>query len=383
MKAKKKINCQLKPLLCIIALVIFIYQMAHAFKRYFSDPHLFVKETIDIKDVAQLPVITICPHQVYDFKKSAKIGYKGMEKYFTGELQDGQQLSWTGNTKDTYENVSRLLFGKMYEALDKVVMRNAALSELETTIILDLPVGPCKSLHDYQISTRRGGLNIQLDDGEFTIFVTDRAKEVHYKTHMNSMLGSSIHLKVDKSKQVLRFYQVTLEQTYLREGQDGCRNYDADDDLTPTYAACVEQELQKKFLPIYGCMVPWMSPNNPCNTTLTGNPTEHEALVNETRHIFLEALYGFDHEFEKCPPPCLQTSIRARYFDTFDWPRFDSSFIVISFDDTVQQSIMKSAYGSVDLLIEAGSSLGLWLGLSAIGLYDLMVLAWAKLKGAM
>ena len=154
-------------------------------------------------------------------------------------------------------------------------------------------------------------------------------------------------------------------------------NYDK---TTPhsSFEECVNQELQGEWLPAYGCLAPWMSSTNRCNTTLKFKP-EHEALTDEANGFYVNALYGYDNVNSNCLPPCVQTSVDARYFETHDRPYWNYSRIAISFGPKVEKFIMKSSYTEVDLLIEAGSSLGLWLGLSVIGLYDLFIIAVSKL----
>ena len=78
--------------------------------------------------------------------------------------------------------------------------------------------------------------------------------------------------------------------------------------------------------------------------------------------------------------PCLQTRITARYYGHYLRPMWNKSRVTISFRERVPQRFVKSAYNEADLLIEAGSSLGLWLGLSVIGLYDLLIMGLRKVK---
>ena len=48
---------------------------------------------------------------------------------------------------------------------------------------------------------------------------------------------------------------------------------------------------------------------------------------------------------------------------------------------SVKQVLIESAYGLDDLVVEVGSSLGLWLGLSALGLFDIGLAFAAGLLG--
>ena len=38
------------------------------------------------------------------------------------------------------------------------------------------------------------------------------------------------------------------------------------------------------------------------------------------------------------------------------------------------------AYGEFELMVEIGSSIGLWIGLSALGVFDLVLQGWVAIK---
>ena len=46
--------------------------------------------------------------------------------------------------------------------------------------------------------------------------------------------------------------------------------------------------------------------------------------------------------------------------------------MMILFDDSVKIMEEQSNYNEFDLMVEVGSSLGLWIGLSALGIFDLI-----------
>ena len=52
----------------------------------------------------------------------------------------------------------------------------------------------------------------------------------------------------------------------------------------------------------------------------------------------------------------------------------------MSYQTRVRRSTIQPAYGLADLLVEVGSCLGLWLGVSIIGLYDLTALGMPRLR---
>ena len=45
---------------------------------------------------------------------------------------------------------------------------------------------------------------------------------------------------------------------------------------------------------------------------------------------------------------------------------------MVQFEDTVEILEEESNYNEFDLMVEVGSSIGLWIGLSALGIFDLV-----------
>ena len=50
------------------------------------------------------------------------------------------------------------------------------------------------------------------------------------------------------------------------------------------------------------------------------------------------------------------------------------------FEETIEVGMVVYAYDFVSLLVEMSSSLGLWLGLSVLGVFDILVLTAVKIK---
>ena len=381
---KKQLKCKVsvRQILGLLALVIFVVQMTFAFQRFASDPTVYATGTKHILDIHKLPVITICPPPVFDYESASNMGYTGKTAFFNGTVQGKDVISWTGDSQKSFEDVKQQLWAEMIRMLDQTWVygkQKNVLKPLPKNVIT-MPQGVCKSLSSYEIDSKRGPLNINIREGQITVYITNPHPELHFKRDINSMSGDKIYIDVNRTKSVHRhqYYKVELHETYLREGLDGCMNYSK---TTPfsSYQDCVERDLTSKWLQAYGCVAPWMSDKNGCNTTFDRKP-EHAALLDEVSNLYEDALFGYDPVFSNCLPPCIKTSVKVKYYGSYERPFWNHSSITISFRDTVHLSIMKSAYTEVDLLIEAGSSLGLWLGLSVIGLYDLFIILVFKLK---
>ena len=59
---------------------------------------------------------------------------------------------------------------------------------------------------------------------------------------------------------------------------------------------------------------------------------------------------------------------------------FQTNFVNLNFDDSIEEEKIIPAYDLAALLVEVGSSLGLWLGLSVVGVFDILVLVTLRIQ---
>ena len=59
---------------------------------------------------------------------------------------------------------------------------------------------------------------------------------------------------------------------------------------------------------------------------------------------------------------------------------WQGGLVFLSFEKKVKVIWFMEAYGLFDLLVEVGSSLGLWIGLSSLGVFDLLLQAGAIIQ---
>ena len=82
---------------------------------------------------------------------------------------------------------------------------------------------------------------------------------------------------------------------------------------------------------------------------------------------------------EKCTKPCtIQKSMVL--FNQKETDYFNRTYLTLIFDDEVVQTTKKLGYGPSEFLIDMGSSLGLWFGLSVFGITDLGIMAAQYIK---
>ena len=79
-----------------------------------------------------------------------------------------------------------------------------------------------------------------------------------------------------------------------------------------------------------------------------------------------------DIDFEsECNLPCDQMLFHVQKIG-YEIADFEWNWIDIMFDEEVTILEEKSNYTGFDLIVDAGSSLGLWIGLSALGVFDFL-----------
>ena len=119
-------------------------------------------------------------------------------------------------------------------------------------------------------------------------------------------------------------------------------------------------------------MVPVLSSTNPCQGPITKKPS-HESLLAKLNERAGRTFGPQWHTSVACPPPCRQVRVKSTFFSAFANKHADN-YVVFSYQSSVTKTTVQPSYGLANLLVEVGSCLGLWLGVSVVGLYDIAVL---------
>ena len=129
---------------------------------------------------------------------------------------------------------------------------------------------------------------------------------------------------------------------------------------------CVDQQ------PKIGCKIPWLSaPGDPaaCKGKVPVETKVNDAFVDYLQNLWTKVKMS-DHS--TCLRPCFELKVKStrKTREELEGQMKDWSAIFLNFKKTVTVARNMKAYGIFDLIVEIGSSLGLWLGLSAIGVFD-------------
>jgi hypothetical protein len=174
----------------------------------------------------------------------------------------------------------------------------------------------------------------------------------------------------------LKKYVVKVEQLSFFDPRnpDDCRSY-----ALVKFDKCVDNEMKKVWKPLINCNPPWLTSEDQCERRMnetTENGIEIMKKTFETASgIYLMTTFPAK---ERCFNPCTvaQSIVLLNGKDT---KNYNTSYLNMDFEKRVVYTTKKLAYGPSEFLIDMGSSLGLWFGLSVFGITDLgiMALEWA------
>ena len=129
------------------------------------------------------------------------------------------------------------------------------------------------------------------------------------------------------------------------------------------------------------CIPPWLSSKDQCkaNITYSGNHSKREIQQLISRKFIEPKGDKKLAEVEmKCKTPCRKMTNRVSLVDKEDYS--DHAALEFRFQKTVKVEKKMIVYTWFNFIVDVGSSLGLWLGLSALGITDLVIEAFMVAK---
>ena len=150
-----------------------------------------------------------------------------------------------------------------------------------------------------------------------------------------------------------------------------CTDYER---LNSSYGQCIGNIMSESLFQCFGCLPPWF----PSKIGITCESEKAVAIQDtatcknvyeEIKSLFL----GRDLKmFKPCLPPCLKMSLQLKQISRSFGKRYGRLSILISEGvDVVKDTY---SYDLFNLVVDIGSSLGLWLGLSALNIFDNFIL---------
>ena len=376
-----------KQFLQVAALGLFIIQMNLAMQNFFAHPSMTAGETREILSLDSPILVTVCKLDQIDLKALRKIGYKSEMYYFWGKTDgSSSSISWTGN--GTAGNLTQeAILNQIYRSGAHNVRPRRGIKRGGSRTLL--PHGHCTHFEDLPSNILQNpgswenafSVFINDSDGKYQIFVSDPRAAPTFQLPHPLMTGDKI-IALPTMINTIHYYSIVLTEIRTELDDDSCTNY-PDTAGHGSFTECVEAENKRMILPVLGCMPPWLSQSAACTGHVMKN--DNDNLSEWFKALYQRSKMGSFYQSPSCLPSCKHFTVHAvlHHVKTGSGQTEDANKINLFFEKVVQVERIIPAYGIGSLLVEVGSSLGLWLGLSVVGIFDVVVSSYHRIMNLM
>ena len=350
----------IRNIILLLSLFFFCLQCKQALEHLNSPQLIDSTQIQDIEKIFQ-PIITICPTNQLNTTKLGNLGYSNsLPNLYLGKLKI--EKNKTKQFIVSWESLNNISFSKILEQIyDQKAAKSmytyshdsrGYMNKIQTEIIFLPKYGFCKRIdkynpnHEITISSRYS----------FHMLITDPIYSSFVMPNYTSMRGNTIVANLGNK------YYFDVRVSVLKV----CKDFN-----TTSFKTCVDDRLQKVFLPTMGCIPPWLSKRNQCNGHYPLNFTRTSDYNYRNKYVTPALTLKNLEEEHICKKFCVFTSTEPRlYIEEFSNRKKTRAQIFFQKEVSVTEKIPN--YDFFKFIIDTGSSLGLWLGLSILGLWDLL-----------
>ena len=355
-----------RTLFQLCAFGLFVYQFQNSMRKYITGPIIQLTSTTTLDEI-QKPLIYLCQEGQFDYTEARNIGYRSLTEFTMGKLVDSDNYTWNGRYGNiSYHEIVELLFNADYS--------NTIAMESNTGDILDydyahedlfyiLPKGFCLN-----VTSTKKVLSITITK-KSVVYLVDP-----YAANEISIYGSKV-AKIKFGPTDIGFYEgvlfdieVEIHDLRIHDGKT-CMDYER---IGTSYDSCVQNEMNRFLLDWYDCLPPWFPQDN--NDTCEAGKVMEIRDDNYTMHNqFAKFISGKKMNILKpCLPSCVTMHYRLYEVDHYT-NRIGNAHVQVDINDEIIVHTDAYAYDIFSLIVDLGSSLGLWLGLSALSIFDTLV----------
>ena len=360
----------LKFLIFLMSSIMFFIQLKNSLHKLINPVVADTTKTIDRSKIP-LPIITICPSFQIKEAKVKELGYESFVDMFHGlkTVDNVTHVTWKYN--DTLNTFSKLLdFSLNYttnysqiglhinEIADGIQRKDKYTDQLKRKFYVGF-WGYCWELEHYDISKI---IEVHAIPGRhYEVFVTMKEENIFFALNTDSHSGNL--LLTDKNLQTWFDIKISKYSHADPRNKDQCKTY-----TNEMFEKCIDEKIQSKVKPILGCNPTWLSVQDQCKEL---NITMKQKDVNIYREFIIPIIFRNNLVTQLCSKPCIQFNFDAKTKTIFTDMNHS---IMLSFHQDVHYTKKYLTYDFSFFLIDMGSSLGLWFGLSVFGLTDLCIL---------
>ncbi len=369
-----------RNMLQMFSLIVFMIQTVTFLQRYQESPTI-VTTSQTIWDESYRPRLMVCESKLFNVTRSRQLGYEFYLSYMSGQVSGlHNSISWRGKYNSTWSELESSLFPNINTTETNIKLYKPIKEKIFMLKHLQ-PFTVCNEIVDYRqiiyISSKRDVLIYLMDPYRFT----------NQRVNTLSMKGDSIFIpKWNNSDHSSTVVTATVSTNVVEQRTDKgkCKQYQSATD----YSMCIENgyiNLFKKFL---GCVPPWLRQEYPDPAIVCTNQIDFkdETITAKAKAILddigADILFRDDSKNEKewCLPPCKQLIYNVQIAST-DKAAYYQNWLNLKFAGDINVETEINGYDSFRLIIEIGSSLGLWLGLCIISIFDMSIEGVLRLQG--
>ena len=357
----------------MLAIALFVIQFQQSIKKYLEFPVVVQTSTVPVKDLPT-PTVYICQTEQFNFTEARTLGYDTLQRFVGGVLKRDNStylFSWKGKEGNlTYEELENMLFVNDYTNM-KVFPENGIGNPFSLERSLMFPHGICMRV----LYNKSKSLFVHAKH-RVQILVVDPSQANDVWTEEDpdakTIIGPSSENQYEKG-----IYEIdyTVYDATIHDGTT-CTDYTKSE---ITYGKCVSNLMKEKLMNIYGCLPPWVPAHeSECIYKTEMNIYSGEIFEDPVFKALKELLDNREVDmFQNCLPPCVSMKIKLQRtrFDT----KFPDHVVFKAFSKGLAKKLTDVfSYDEFNFIVDFGSALGLWMGLSCLSILDQILETWAS-----
>ena len=342
----------------LFAFFIFVYQMKNSISKYVEKPVAQLVSTVNFEQISE-PLIYVCQKGQFNYTISKQHGYKDYSHLVLGTIDGFGNASWNGNHNDkSFQELQNLIFQRNYSKVDTHIYNHLtdAWEDLKNVNVYINPHGFCIKLD----KINRDLIQI-VTSKESTLFIVDpfHANTVTLLGRANSFLDIG-HQENGLYESSYFDLEVNLYDSSIMNGHS-CADYEI---LGTSYGECLKNNLKDFMLKSLGCLLPWFPDQHHPICKFVEKTEANDKAFTEIKKF----LVGWKNTLHQCLPPCHRMSFRLKLVD--EWVRENEARVEFDIPNNVTVLRDYYAYDEFSLIVDLGSALGLWMGLSALDIFQ-------------